>query len=177
MMKVVTGSLRGRSILTLDGNATRPTTQRVKEAMFSAIQFDIEGRRVLDAFAGSGQLGIEAISRGASACVFVDKEREAADVVRRNVSTLGIGSVSTVLCQDSMSFLRNTKETFDLIFIDPPYGSGLQMQALELCVPLLNTGGIIVCETDEKAELPAVVGEMPLYRSYRYSHVKLWIYR
>lgn len=177
MMKVVTGSLRGRNIVTLDGTATRPTTQRVKEALFSAIQFDIEGRRVLDAFAGSGQLGIEAISRGAAACVFVDKEREAAEVVRRNVTTLGISAVSTVLCQDTLTFLRNTKEKFDLIFIDPPYGSGLQAAALELCVPLLNAGGIIVCETDEKAQMPETAGDLPLYRSYRYSHVKLWIYR
>lgn len=177
MMKVITGNLRGRVIQTLDGEATRPTTQRVKEALFSAIQFDIEGRRVLDAFAGSGQLGIEAISRGAASCVFVDSNREAAEVVRRNVTTLGIGSQSTVLCQDSVAFLQRTSEKFDIVFLDPPYGAGLLLPALTAAVQRLNPGGFVVCESDRDTELPEQVGEMSLYRSYRYSHVKLWIYR
>ena len=177
MMKVITGSLRGRMIQTLDGDATRPTTQRVKEALFSAIQFDIEGRRVLDAFAGSGQLGIEAISRGAASCVFVDSSREAADVVRRNVTTLGIAAQGTVLCQDTMQFLLRTTERFDIVFLDPPYASDLLERALTAAQNLLNPGGFIVCESDERAELPETVGELSLYRSYQYSHVKLWIYR
>ena len=125
MMKVITGTLRGRTVQTLDGEATRPTTQRVKEALFSAIQFDIEGRRVLDAFAGSGQLGIEAISRGAASCVFVDNSREAAEIVRKNTTALGIGAVSTVLCQDTMQFLARTTERFDIVFLDPPYAEDL----------------------------------------------------
>ena len=177
MMKVITGSLRGRMIQTLDGDATRPTTQRVKEALFSAIQFDIEGRRVLDAFAGSGQLGIEAISRGAASCVFVDSSREAAEIVRRNVTSLGIASQSTVLCQDTMQFLLRTTERFDIVFLDPPYASDLLESALTAAQNLLNPGGFVVCESDEKAQLPETVGELSLYRSYQYSHVKLWIYR
>lgn len=177
MMKVITGSLRGRTVQTLDGEATRPTTQRVKEALFSAVQFDIEGRRVLDAFAGSGQLGIEAISRGAASCVFVDSNREAAEIVRKNVTALGIGAQSTVLCQDTMQFLLRTSERFDIVFLDPPYAAGLLERALPASAGLLNPGGFIVCESDEKAELPETVGDLSLYRSYRYSHVKLWIYR
>lgn len=177
MMKVITGTLRGRVVQTLEGEATRPTTQRVKEALFSAIQFDIEGRRVLDAFAGSGQLGIEAISRGAASCVFVDSSREAAEVVRRNVTALGIGAQSTVLCQDSVSFLQRTGERFDIVFLDPPYASGLLLPALTAAVERLNPGGFVVCESDRDAELPETVGGLSLYRSYRYSHVKLWIYR
>lgn len=177
MMKVITGTLRGRTVHTLEGEATRPTTQRVKEALFSAIQFDIEGRRVLDAFAGSGQLGIEAISRGAAGCVFLDSSREAADVVRRNVTALGIGAQSTVLCQDAMSFLQRTGERFDIVFLDPPYASGLLLPALTAAVALLNPGGFVVCESDRDTELPEQVEGLTLYRSYRYSHVKLWIYR
>lgn len=177
MMKVITGSLRGRNILTLDGESTRPTTQRVKEALFSAIQFDIEGRRVLDAFAGSGQLGIEAISRGAAECVFIDSGREAAQIVRQNVSNMGISGTCQVLCQDSLAFLQTTREKFDLIFLDPPYHSGLLLPAMEAAQKLLNNGGILVCESDRDADLPTLVGTVPLYRSYRYSHVKLWIYR
>lgn len=177
MMKVITGALRGRTIQTLEGDATRPTTQRVKEALFSAIQFDIEGRRVLDAFAGSGQLGIEAISRGAASCVFVDRAREAADVVRRNVQTLGVAAVSSVLCQDTMTYLSTTRERFDLVFLDPPYAAELLIPALEAAAAVTDPGGIIVCESAEKAVLPETAGAFSLYRSYRYSHVKLWIYR
>lgn len=177
MMKVITGSLRGRTVRTLDGLATRPTTQRVKEALFSAIQFDIEGRRVLDAFAGSGQLGIEAVSRGAAACVFVDSGREAAQVVRDNVKALHIESACTVLCQDTLAFMQRTADRFDLIFLDPPYASGVLAQAAEAAERLLNPGGILVCESAADAEMPAQVGTRALYRSYRYSHVKLWIYR
>ena len=177
MMKVITGTLRGRVLQTLDGEATRPTTQRVKEAMFSAIQFDIEGRRVLDAFAGCGQLGIEAISRGAASCVFVDSAREAADVVRRNVASLDIGAQSTVLCQDTVNFLQRTGERFDIVFLDPPYASGLLLPALEAAERLLTPGGFIVCESAADAHLPDAVGSLQLYRDYRYSHVKLWIYR
>jgi len=177
MMKVITGTLRGRTVQTLAGEATRPTAQRVKEALFSAIQFDIEGRRVLDAFAGSGQLGIEAISRGAASCVFVDNSREAAEIVRRNTTTLGIGAVSTVLCQDTMQFLSRTAERFDIVFLDPPYAAGLLEDALAASERLLNAGGLVVCESDERAQLPESVGALTLYRSYHYSHVKLWIYR
>lgn len=177
MMKVITGTLRGRTVQTLDGEATRPTTQRVKEALFSAIQFDIEGRRVLDAFAGSGQLGIEAISRGAASCVFLDNSREAAEIVRKNTTALGIGAVSTVLCQDTMQFLARTTERFDIVFLDPPYAAGLLEKALTAAARLLNAGGFVVCESDERAELPETVEHLTLYRSYRYSHVKLWIYR
>ena len=177
MMKVITGTLRGRTVQTLEGEATRPTAQRVKEALFSAIQFDIEGRRVLDAFAGSGQLGIEAISRGAASCVFVDNSREAAEVVRRNVTALGIASQSTVLCQDSVNFLQRTAERFDIVFLDPPYAAGLLLPALTAAVEHLNPGGFVVCESGRDAQLPETVGDCTLYRSYQYSHVKLWIYR
>lgn len=177
MMKVITGALRGRTIQTLEGTTTRPTTQRVKEALFSAIQFDIEGRRVLDAFAGSGQLGIEAISRGAASCVFVDRAKEAAEVTRRNVQTLGVSAVSSVLCQDSLSYLRTTRERFDLVFLDPPYASELLLPALEAAADVTDAGGIIVCESAADAQMPETAGAFSLYRSYRYSHVKLWIYR
>ena len=177
MMTVITGSLRGRVLETLDGEATRPTAQRVKEALFSAIQFDIEGRRVLDAFAGSGQLGIEALSRGAASCLFIDSARDAAEIVRKNVTAVGMGPVSTVLCQDTMTYLRTARERFDLIFLDPPYASGLLIPAMEAAAALLTPGGILVCESDADTSLPEAAGEFPLYRSYRYSHVKLWIYR
>ena len=176
-MKVITGSLRGRVVQTLEGMATRPTTQRVKEALFSAIQFDIEGRRVLDAFAGSGQLGIEALSRGATSCVFVDSAREAAELVRRNVTKLGVAASSSVLCQDTLTYLRTTREQFDLVFLDPPYAAGLLLPALEEAARVTAPGGIIVCESAADAQLPETVGAFALHRSYHYSHVKLWIYR
>lgn len=176
-MKVITGTLRGRTVQTLAGEATRPTAQRVKEALFSVIQFDIEGRRVLDAFAGSGQLGIEALSRGAVSCVFVDSARDAAELVRRNVASLGIGASSVVLCQDTMTYLRTARERFDLVFLDPPYGAGVLASALEAAADITDPGGILVCESATDAELPETAGAFSLYRTYCYSHVKLWIYR
>ena len=124
-MRIITGSARGRRLETLSGEETRPTSEKVKEALFSAIQFDIEGRRVLDLFAGSGQLGIEALSRGASGCVFVDRNPAAVEVIRRNLKAAGLSEASQAVAQDVASFLVRPGDSFDVAFLDPPYGSNL----------------------------------------------------
>ena len=176
-MRVITGLARGRRLETLPGEATRPTAEKVKESLFSAIQFDIEGRRVLDLFAGSGQLGIEALSRGASGCVFVDKNTEAVKIIRRNLQKTGLSSAAQVLGTDALSYLTRPGDRFDLVFLDPPYAAELLLPALNKVAPLVNDGGIIVCETEDGVELPQRVDRFSVARTYKYGRICLWLYR
>ena len=154
-MRIITGTAKGVVLSTLEGEATRPTGDRVKEALFSMIQFDIEGRRVLDLFAGSGQLGLEALSRGAEHCVFIDESRTAADIVLANAKKTKLFDKCRISSADFAAFLRGAagRDVFDLIFLDPPYASGYVAQALSLIAEgsLLRAGGRIVCETDNGA--------------------------
>ena len=128
-MRVITGSARGRILKELQGMETRPTTGKVKESIFSIIQFDIEGRRVLDLFAGTGQLGIEALSRGARQCVFIDQRADAVKLIRENVEVCGLTDRAVIRSGDAMAYLKSG-EKFDIIFLDPPYASGLLEKAL-----------------------------------------------
>lgn len=176
-MRVITGSARGCRLETLAGEETRPTAERVKEAFFSAIQFDIEGRRTLDLFAGSGQLGIEALSRGASGCLFVDRNPQAVAVIRRNLQAAGLSAQAQVLAVDALSFLTRPGERFDLAFLDPPYAAGLLEEALCALEPHMNPGGVIVCENDGRQTPPDIVGAFRRARDYRYGRVHIWLYR
>ena len=120
-MRVITGSARGRRLKELEGMETRPTTDRVKEGLFSALQFDIEGRKVLDLFAGTGQLGIECLSRGAASAVFVDRRADAVKLIRENLRLTELEDRARVVAGDSMEYLKSIREPFDIIFLDPPY--------------------------------------------------------
>jgi len=152
MMRIITGSARGTRLATLEGEATRPTAERVKEAVFSMLQFEIEGRAVLDLFAGSGQLGLEALSRGAAHATLIDASREAVDVILANAKKTHLFEKCRVSCADWAAYLRGTagKKTFDIVFLDPPYASGLVPQALGRLADggLLAPGAAVVCETD-----------------------------
>ena len=130
-MRVISGSARGRRLGELKGMETRPTTDKVKESLFNIIQFDIEGRRVLDLFGGTGQLGIEALSRGAEHCTFVDQRRDAAALIKENLKATELSDRSRVVQGDSLAFLQSCREKFDLIFLDPPYQEDLLERALE----------------------------------------------
>ena len=176
-MRVITGSARGRRLKELEGLETRPTTGKVKEALFSVIQFDIESRRVLDLFAGTGQLGIEALSRGAECAVFVERRRDALQVIRENLEACGMTDKARVVNGDAMSYLKSG-EKFDLIFLDPPYASGLLEQALEEIVrfDICRKHGIIVAESAADKTLPPLAGPYALYREYRYGKIKLTVY-
>ena len=176
-MRIITGKARGTRLETLEGEATRPTTERVKEALFSVIQFDIEGRRILDLFAGSGQLGIEALSRGATGCVFVDQNKESTEVIRRNLKAAGLTANTQVLSTDALSYLVRPQDHFDIVFLDPPYFAGLMESVLEKVEPLVNQGGMVICETDRKADLPSSVGRLSLARTYQYGKTQVWLYR
>ncbi len=162
---------------TLSGLDTRPTVERVKEGIFSAINFEIEGRRVLDLFAGSGQMGLEALSRGARSCVFVDRSREAVQVIRRNASAARLLPDATVLNMDSSAYLQQCRERFDLVFLDPPYDAELLLPCLKTLDGLVAPGGAVLCESDRQTELPEQVGTLCLERSYRYGRVAVRFYR
>ena len=176
-MRIITGQARGRRLETLPGLDTRPTAERVKEALFSVLQFGIEGRRVLDLFAGSGQMGIEALSRGAQGCVFVDSSRDAVEVIRRNLKAVGLTANTQVLCQDAASYLSRHGDRFDIAFLDPPYASGLLEDTLRRVVPFMNPGGVIACESDKDQTMPERVGDFALVRPYSYGRVLVWLYR
>lgn len=176
-MRVITGTARGRRLGELKGEATRPTTDKVKEAVFSAIQFRVQGARVLDLFAGTGQLGIEALSRGAEQAVFVDSRREAAQLVRDNLALTGLADRAQVLCGDALGYLAATDRRFDLIFLDPPYASELLEQALERIAArdLLAEDGRIVAESAIEKKLPDT--PYAVQREYRYGKIKVTLLR
>ncbi len=182
-MRIITGTGRGYRIETLSGEKTRPTAERVKEGVFSSIQFEIEGRQVLDLFAGSGQMGLEALSRGAASCVFIDKDPDAIAVIRRNISGVAkraenIQKYSQVFGIDTLSYLANSEDSFDIVFIDPPYLSNLHTAALEAVEPHMNAGGVIICESENDTELAENIGRFELFRVYSYGRrIRVWLYR
>ncbi len=153
MMRIITGRARGIKLETLEGEMTRPTSERAKEAIFSRLQFEIEGRRVLDLFAGSGQMGLEAISRGATHAVLVDQSKEAIAVIKKNAERTRLADDCTVVCSDFSEFLRTRrgKDPFDIVFIDPPYPMNACRAAVEaiLDARLLKPYGILVLESAE----------------------------
>lgn len=176
-MRVITGTARGRHLETLSGDDVRPTTDKVKESVFSIIQFQIQDRMFLDLFAGSGQMGIEALSRGAKGAYFLDLRREAVAVIRKNLSATGLEDKAEVRCADSLMFLRSAPVKFDVAFVDPPYNKGLAKKALEDLPSVMNRSGVIVVETASEEELPESAGEFLLDRTYRYGKIKVTTYR
>ena len=177
-MRVITGSARGRRLNELKGTETRPTTDKVKESIFNCIQFDVEGAHVLDLFAGTGQLGIEALSRGAQSAVFVDRRTEAAKLVRDNLTLCGLNDCAQVVCGDAMGYLSSLRTKFDIIFLDPPYETELLEQALAHIArfDILTPRGIIVAESPLDKSLPALSTPYGVYREYRYGKIKVTIY-
>ena len=177
-MRVITGSARGRTLITLDGgDVVRPTTDRVKEAMFSILQFELEGRRVLDLFAGSGQLGIEALSRGAEKCTFIDSDMKAVEVIQKNLEHTRLKEKSIVLKADSLNYIRTTSDVYDIVIIDPPYGTGQLQKALALLEGRVAAGGVVVCEMPFGEELPETAGGLALFKRYKYGKTELAVYR
>ena len=178
-MRVITGSARGRRLLELEGLETRPTTGRVKEGVFSALQFDVEGRRVLDLFAGTGQMGIECLSRGAASAVFVDRRKDAFALIKKNLALTGLQDRARVVHGDSLAFLAGAGESFDLVFLDPPYASGSLERAMELIttIDIVVEHGIMVCESPADRLLPEVPAPYEKGKEYRYGKIKFTLYR
>lgn len=178
-MRVITGTARGRRLKELEGMETRPTVDRVKEGMFSALQFDIEGRRVLDLFAGTGQLGIECLSRGAASAVFVDRRADAVKLIRENLKITGLQEKARVVAGDSVAYLNGLREKFGIIFLDPPYKAGLLEPILTHIAEfdILEPHGIIVAEHPAGMVLPALAEPYRVHRTYRYGKIGLTIFR
>lgn len=176
-MRVVSGKARGRRLLTLEGLDVRPTTDKVKESMFNIIQFELEEANVLDLFAGSGQLGIEALSRGAASATFVDASKKSLDIVKKNIEITGLGENARVVHSDAFSFLFSSSSVFDIVFLDPPYEKHLCDRAFEALGRVLKDSSVVICETRDCEILPAEVGALRLQREYHYSSIKLSVYR
>lgn len=165
MMRIITGTARGTRLMTLEGESTRPTSERAKESIFSMLQFDIEGRRVLDLFGGSGQMGLEALSRGASHATIIDASPDAVKIIKTNAQKTKLYDRCVILTKDYKAFLKGaSKEKFDIIFLDPPYDSNMLADSLKLITDqkMINYNGFIVLESD-KDEIPEY-GKLTLHR-------------
>lgn len=176
-MRVITGKARGVQLKTPDGMLTRPTADRVKEALFSIISFDIPGAKVLDLFGGTGQLGIEALSRGAERCVFVDAREDACKLIKENLKRTKLEG--TVIRSDYMEYLNRCKEQFSIIFLDPPYAEEYLENAINRIaeIDILQTDGIIVAERPVGKELPWEFDGYQRSKDYKYGKTLLTIYR
>ncbi len=173
-MRIITGAARGVRLETLEGETTRPTTERVKEALFSMIQFDIEGRSVLDLFAGSGQLGLEALSRGAVCCDFVDESADAVKIIAANAKKTKLEG-AVVYNSDWRAFIRRMKGTkkYGIIFLDPPYASALTGEAVRALAEadMIADYAIIVCESGQDEYIGAPGLKVVRHTNYG----KIWI--
>lgn len=178
-MRVITGKARGVALKTPEGMQTRPTADRVKEALFSIIQFDIPGCRVLDLFGGTGQLGIEALSRGAKSAVFVDASDAACKLIRENLKRTKLENDAKVIRSDYLEYLRRCHETFDVIFLDPPYAEVFLENSLNYIteIDILQTNGIIVTERPLEKELPWDFPGYTRSKDYKYGKTLITLYR
>jgi len=178
-MRVITGTARGIQLKTPDGMTTRPTTDRVKEAMFSIIQFELPGASVLDLFGGTGQLGIEALSRGAKNAVFVDAGEQACKLIRENLKRTRLEGKGSVIRSDYLDYLCKTREQFDVILLDPPYAEVFLENALKCIteIDILRSNGIIMTERPLGKELPWEFEGYTRSRDYKYGKILLTIYR
>ena len=178
-MRVITGTARGIQLKTPDGMTTRPTSDRVKEAMFSIIHFEIPGASVLDLFGGTGQLGIEALSRGAKKAVFVDAGEPACKIIRENLKRTKMEQQGSVVRSDYLDYLNRCREKFDIILLDPPYAEVFLENALKKIteIDILSSDGIIVAERPVGKELPWEFEGFQRSKDYKYGNTLLTIYR
>ena len=178
-MRVISGIARGTVLKTPSGVLTRPTADRVKEAMFSILQFDLPGATVLDLFAGTGQLGIEALSRGAKSAMFIDQRENACELIRENLRRSGLTGSAHVLRADYVSFLKNCKEKYQIILLDPPYAENFLENSLKMIteIDILQSGGIIVAEYPVGKVLEADFFADFETKMYKYGNTQLTVFR
>ena len=178
-MRVITGKARGTVLKTPEGSKTRPTTDRVKEAVFSIIQFQIPGAKVLDLFAGTGQLGIEALSRGAKNAVFVDEAEAACALVRENLRRTKLQDYAKIIRSDYLRYLESCRDQFDIIFLDPPYAEVYLENSLKFIteIDILQTGGIIIAEYPVGKEFSWDFPGFSRSKDYKYGNTVLTVFR
>ena len=176
-MRVITGSARGRKLITPEGLDTRPTTDKVKEAICSSLQFDFPGAVVLDLFAGSGQMAIEALSRGASRAVLTDSDPKAAECIKQHINNCAFSGCNEILRTDAVSYLQRCTAKFDIAFLDPPYRKDILQQILPLLAEKMQKNGIIVCEHEPECNLPQTILHFDLQKQKKYGKITVSIYR
>ena len=178
-MRVITGKARGVQLKTPEGMQTRPTADRVKEALFSIIQFELPGTKVLDLFGGTGQLGIEALSRGAAEAVFVDAREDACRLIRENLKRTKLENCARVVRSDYLDYLKRCREQFQIILLDPPYAEVFLENSLKMIaeIDILQYGGIIVAERPVGKELPWEFPGFSRSKDYKYGNTLLTLYR
>ena len=183
MMRIITGRAKGIRLRTLEGDATRPTAERVKESVFSMLQFDIDGRSVLDLFAGSGQMGLEAVSRGAAHATMVDQSKDAIRIIQENATKTKLMEDCTIWQGAALDFIRrNQGKQFDLVFLDPPYASDLYATTLQALLDgeMLKETSLIICESDTEGifqSKPSVAERFSVQKSVRYGRIVVTILR
>ena len=178
MMRIISGTKRGKKLLSLPGDNTRPTLERVKQAFFNAIQFEIKDKIVLDLFSGSGQLGLEALSRGADFCFFNDYSVESCNVIEKNIKACGFSQKCLLTCKpytECVKMIKNTGQKVSLVFLDPPYGCGYIADSLNLMceADILDSNAIVVCESAKNDKIPCA--PLDVRREYIYSEIKVTI--
>ena len=178
-MRVVAGSARGTVLKTPEGMLTRPTADRVKEAVFSILHFDVQEALVLDLFGGTGQLGIEALSRGAKRAVFVDHQQKACELIRENLRRTRFSERASVVRGDYLEYLKRTREQFDIILLDPPYAENFLENALNCIaeIDILRDNGIIVTERPVEKALDVRMPGYSRSRDYKYGKTLVTLYR
>ena len=178
-MRVITGKARGVQLKTPEGMRTRPTSDRVKEALFSIIQFDLPNTRVLDLFGGTGQLGIESLSRGAKSVIFVDADEKACNLIKENLRRCKMEADGQVVRSDYLDFLGRCRQKFDIIFLDPPYAEVFLENALIKIteIDILESGGIIVAERPVGKALLCDFSGFSRSKDYKYGQTLLTLYR
>lgn len=174
-MRVIAGRARGTKLFTLEGLGTRPTLDRLKEVMFSIIQYELRNKRVLDAFAGSGALGIEALSRGALRADFCEKDSEAFEVLKKNLAKTKFLDSAALYRQDVTDFLKKASGSYDVVFLDPPYTQGLVPLTLSILLErrLLSRGGLVVVESERDLDLSSFTDRLRLRKKKDYSNCSL----
>ena len=176
-MRIIAGSARGIRLAALDGkDTTRPTVDRVKEAVFSMLHFMVPGALVLDLYSGSGQMGIEALSRGAEKCVFIDDSTAATNIISSNLRAAGLFSSAIVATTSAGAFLAGTRDNFDIVLLDPPYNKEILQDILPKVANTVKAGGTVICESEVNIELPQSIGGLVLQKQYKYGKVLITRY-
>jgi 16S rRNA (guanine966-N2)-methyltransferase len=180
MLRIISGSISGRRLKTLAGTHTRPTSDKVKGAIFNVLAEKVSESRVLDLFAGSGALALEALSRGAYTAILLEKSSQACEVIRENIHLTGFDSQVKIFNRDGLSYLKGlSEECFDLVFIDPPYNQGLALNSLHLLATgnYLSDNAVIIVETSREEELPVEINGISLRKKAKYGDTLVWYYQ
>lgn len=176
-MRIIAGLEKGRKLATPDDFAVRPTTDKVKENIFNILQFSLPHTQVLDLFSGTGQLGLEALSRGANFCTFVEKSKKAFHLVQENINRTKMADKSKIILTDAVLYLNTTADFFDIVLADPPYHTPLLRKVIEILPQRLNENGIILCEHSIQEKMPERQKDVFLKKQFTYGKIMLSLYK